>query len=179
VVNIGNDAFAYCTSLTNITIPAGVTNLGNYAFEDCTNLTGVTIPGSVAWVGSDAFVFCTRLTSACFLGNAPANTGNSFAGDLNTVYYLPGTTGWGSTFGGRPAKLWNPTATTISVTGGHFGFKITGTATLVVLVQACTNLADPVWLTVSTNTIDYLAGSSYSDLTWTNYPARYYRFRSP
>ena len=32
-----------------------------------------------------------------------------FAGATNaTVYYLPGTTGWGPTFAGRPAVLWNP-----------------------------------------------------------------------
>ena len=32
-----------------------------------------------------------------------------FSGDNNaTVYYLPGTTGWGPTFGGLPAVLWNP-----------------------------------------------------------------------
>ena len=30
-----------------------------------------------------------------------------FYGDNNaTVYYLPGTTGWGTTFGGRPTALW-------------------------------------------------------------------------
>ena len=30
-----------------------------------------------------------------------------FDGDTNaTVYYLPGTTGWGTTFGGRPTALW-------------------------------------------------------------------------
>jgi hypothetical protein len=32
-----------------------------------------------------------------------------FTGDTNaTVYYLPGTTGWGATFGGRPTALWTP-----------------------------------------------------------------------
>jgi hypothetical protein len=32
-----------------------------------------------------------------------------FDGDTNaTVYYLPGTTGWGTTFGGRPTALWTP-----------------------------------------------------------------------
>jgi hypothetical protein len=32
-----------------------------------------------------------------------------FHGDNNaTVCYLPGTTGWGSTFGGRPTALWDP-----------------------------------------------------------------------
>jgi hypothetical protein len=36
-----------------------------------------------------------------------------FNGDNNAViYYLPGTTGWVSTFDGRPTALWNPQAQT-------------------------------------------------------------------
>jgi hypothetical protein len=32
-----------------------------------------------------------------------------FDGDNNaTVYYLPWTTGWGSTYGGLPTAVWNP-----------------------------------------------------------------------
>ena len=34
--------------------------------------------------------------------------------DLATVYYLPGTTGWGTTFGGRPTAQWNPFPTILS-----------------------------------------------------------------
>ena len=47
---------------------------------------------------------CTSLTGVYFQGNAPSLAGSSvFDGDNHaTVYYLPGTTGWGSTFGGRP-----------------------------------------------------------------------------
>jgi hypothetical protein len=26
--------------------------------------------------------------------------------DQATIYYLPGTTGWSKTFGGRPTRLW-------------------------------------------------------------------------
>jgi hypothetical protein len=28
-----------------------------------------------------------------------------------TVYYLPGTTGWGKEFGGRPTAVWDAQAT--------------------------------------------------------------------
>ena len=54
-----------------------------------------------------------------------------------TVYYLPGTTGWGSTFGGVPAVLWNPQANSFSFTGGQFGFNLTGPTNAVIVVEAC------------------------------------------
>jgi hypothetical protein len=46
-------------------------------------------------------------------------------------------------------------------------------------VVACTNLANPVWLPVSTNTLSGSSPSSFSDPQWTNYPNRYYRFSAP
>jgi hypothetical protein len=42
-----------------------------------------------------------------------------FSGIANlTIYYLPGTTGWGSKFAGRPALLWNPMFQAHGVQGG-------------------------------------------------------------
>ncbi len=48
-------------------------------------------------------------TARCF----PANSG--------TVYYLPGTTGWGSTFGGWPTALWYQPKPLILGNGWRFG----------------------------------------------------------
>ena len=95
----------------------------------------------------------------------------------DTIYYLAGTTGWGSTFGSVPAVLWNPQANTFSFTGGQFGFNLTGPAYAVIVVEACTNLSHPVWLPVSTNTLSASGTSAFTDPT--GYPMRYYRFRSP
>jgi hypothetical protein len=60
----------------------------------------------------------------------------------------------------------------------QFGFNITGNSNLVVVVEACTNLASPVWQPLQTNT---LSGnpSYFSDPSWTNYAAGFYRLRSP
>ena len=41
--NIGDYAFRNCSSITSITIPAGVTSIGNYAFDECTSLKEVII----------------------------------------------------------------------------------------------------------------------------------------
>jgi hypothetical protein len=58
-----------------------------------------------------------------------------------------------------------------------FGFTITGISDQAVAVDACTNLSNPVWLPVQTNTL--IGGSSYfADPCWTNYPGRFYRLRS-
>jgi hypothetical protein len=87
-----------------------VTSIGDCAFCRCGILTSVTIPNSVASTGNDAFAGCTSLTSVYFAGNAPILGGVNVFLDANnaTVYYLAGTTGWGTTFGGRPTVLWNP-----------------------------------------------------------------------
>jgi hypothetical protein len=78
--------------------------------------------------------------------------------------------------------LWNPQIQTINASFGvrtnRFGFNITGSSGLVIVVEACTNLSNPVWTSVGTNTLT--GGSSYfSDPRWTNYPGRLYRLRSP
>ena len=63
VTRIGNYAFANCSSLTSITIPEGVTSIGLEAFKGCKSLTSISIPESVTKIGSSAFTNCSSLTS--------------------------------------------------------------------------------------------------------------------
>jgi BspA type Leucine rich repeat region (6 copies) len=209
VTSIGQAAFSQCSSLTNATIGSGVTSLGQDAFEDCYNLTSVTIPGSVTnigvgafynsgltnvtipnsvtSIGGSAFVYCTRLTKVYFTGNAPSPTNDSsvFSSDPATVYYLPGTTGWGAIFDSRPTAPWflpNPQILNhgpgFGVQPGGFGFTISWATNVSVVVEAATNLANPVWIPVSTNPLT--GGTSYfSDPQWTNYHTRFYRLSMP
>ena len=205
VTNIGEHTFYGCTSLTNVIIGNSVAGIGGYAFMQCTGLAGVTIPGSVTNIGDSAFNNCTGLRSVtigtnntsigdyaffacdslayvCFLGGAPADDHvgpNVFLyADNATVYCLPGTSDWVSTFGGRPVVLWNPQVGDCGVRTNQFGFTITATNDLVVVVEACTNLVHPGWLPLETSTL--AGGSSYfGDAQWTNYPARFYSLRMP
>ncbi len=120
VTSIGVSAFGYCTGLTNVTIGNSVTKIGDYAFVYCTWLTSVTIPNSVTKIGDYAFSrctgltsvtkigdyafgYCTSLTGVHFQGNAPRIGFGVFDNAVDAiVYYLPGTKGWGPSFGGRP-----------------------------------------------------------------------------
>jgi len=183
VTSIGNAAFKQCNNLVSITIPNGVTSIGGDAFSFCTKLTSATIGNSVTNIGNEAFLRC-NLTGVYFKGNAPwIYSSFVFGGDTNaTIYYLPGTMGWGPTFGSRPTVLWLPQVQTgdasFGVRTNQFGFNINWASGMVVVVEACTNLANPAWFPVGTNTLT--GGPSYfSEPQWTNYPVRIYRLRSP
>jgi hypothetical protein len=125
------------------------------------------------------------LTSVYFTGNAPAANSTVFASDTNlTVYYLPGSTGWSgfSANTGLMPVLWNPLIETadgsFGVRSNQFGFNITCTSNITVAVEACTNLASPVWTPLTNVTLT--KGSFYfGDPQWTNYPARYYGLGLP
>ena len=109
VSSIEDSVFSECTSLTNITIPNSVTSIGGAAFYSCTRLTSVTIPKGVANIGSRGFYGCTNLTGVYFQGNAPRLGSFVFSGDNKvTVYFLPGTEGWDTTYGGRPTMRKKP-----------------------------------------------------------------------
>ncbi len=188
VTSIGDYAFFNCTSLTSVTIPGSVTSMGAHAFAVCTSLASITIPGSVTRIEDAAFYDCTSLKGVFFMGNAPSINAPSidtfvFPNGTNpTIYYLPGTTGWGATFAGRPTSLWNPVMLTSGPSFGvgpaGFGFTITGTADIPIVVEASTDLATASWLPLQglnlTNGLFY-----FSDPNWMNYPARSYRIRSP
>ena len=62
VTTIGSNAFYGCSSLTSITIPNTVTSIGNSVFSRCSNLTDITIPNSVTSIGPWIFSYCTSLT---------------------------------------------------------------------------------------------------------------------
>ena len=164
-------------------IPNGVSAIGDYAFWSSFYLTSVTIPNSVTNIKDSAFFNCYSMTKAYFDGNAPTVSSSAFGLDPNTtVYYLPGTTGWGPTFGGRPTALWNPKVqiggSSFGVSTNQFGFTITGSSNLVVVVEASTSLANPTWSPLGTNTL--VGGSSYfSDPDWTTHPSRFYRLSMP
>jgi hypothetical protein len=70
------------------------------------------------------------------------------------------------------------TAAGFGVRTNRFGFNITGTTNIPIVVEACTNLASASWTSLLSGAL--INGSIYfSDPQWTNYPTRFYRLRSP
>jgi uncharacterized repeat protein (TIGR02543 family) len=112
VTSIGGAAFSGCTSLTNITIPASVTHIGDEVFLGCTNLATVTFaPGSqLQVIGWNAFQNCTSLTNIIIPASVANIGGNAFFGctNLATVRLLSTTPPQGlnqSTFGNTHTNL--------------------------------------------------------------------------
>ena len=200
VRSIDSQAFFGCSGLTQVTIPDSVTNLADGpfgiggpegAFCYCDSLTNVIIGKGLAYLGNGTFTSCGNLCSVYFQGNAPpfgafcnpVCTNPFFRDTTNTVvYYLPGTTGWSSTYAGQPALLWNPRPVTDDGSFGlrqnRFGFNIMGTPNIPLVVEASIAFASGSWLQLQnctlTNGLIY-----FSDPDWTKYGARFYRIRSP
>ena len=59
VTDIGNSAFSFCRSLTNIVIPNSVVSIGDGAFSNCSSLSNIVIPDSVTAIGDYAFYYCS------------------------------------------------------------------------------------------------------------------------
>ena len=103
--------------------------------------------------------------------------------DRVTVYYLPGTMGWGAMFEGRPTAPWLlpypivlTTTPNFGIQTNGFGFRISWATNVPVDVEASTSLANPAWIPVSTNTLTD-GWSYFSDPQWKNHPSRFYRIR--
>ena len=60
---IGEYAFAYCSGLTSLTLPAGITSIGRSAFVGCSGLTSLTLPAGITSIDSYAFYSCSGLMS--------------------------------------------------------------------------------------------------------------------
>jgi hypothetical protein len=206
VTSIGEDAFGGCRQLTSVTIPGSITNFGYGIFQDCQSLTNVTFSYGLLSIGESMFFVCPHLASVTipasvtniadgafygisnsayfyFLGNAPTEAQDTqpFGTDLVTpLYYLPGTTGWGPRLDGKPTALWNTQIQTADTTFGlhnnHFAFNITGPTNLPMVLEACTNLASPVWFPVQTVTLTNTS-FSFSESVQTTNAGRFYRLR--
>lgn len=183
LVSIGQTAFYDCAKLTSIVIPDSVTNLAGSSFYLCESLSNVIIGAGVTSLQPYTFRFCGMI-SIFFRGDAPTADSSVFQYETPTAYYLPGTTGWGSfsTNTGLSTVMWNPSIQTgnkdFGIQNNQFEFSVVGSGSLPIAVQACTNLANPIWIALTNAT---LTNGSYffSDLQWTNHTARFYSIAFP
>jgi len=61
-VSIGDESFAYCTSLSSINLN-NVVGIGAYAFHGCKSLQTLNFPKNIQYVDDHAFADCSGLTS--------------------------------------------------------------------------------------------------------------------
>jgi hypothetical protein len=190
VTNIGPLAFSqafgdlWFPSSTTLTLANGITDIGNAAFCGC-GATTMVIPASVTNIEADAFSFCW-MRSIFFGGTPPVADPSAFFGASPTILYLPGTPGWGTTFDGCPTLPWqlpypvilNQNSRFVGAQSNGFQFTISWAAHSNVVIEATTSLSNPAWQPVATTALTNGAGQ-FTDPLWTNYPARFYRVRSP
>jgi hypothetical protein len=135
----------------------------------------VTIPDSVSSIGDGAFQGCTALTSVYFSGNPPISGLYAFH-YFPTLYYLPGTTGWTSTYGGLPTAPWLPD---VRQTGrnaaGDFTLSAFWASGQTVRIEAATRLMNPDWTAIHTTAIPPSGTLEFTDPSSASHPARFYR----
>ena len=159
-----------------------VTSIGDNAFGN-SGLTNITIPNSVTSIGDEAFIECKSLTRVYFQGNAPRSGSSLFSSDSKaTAYYMPGTTGWGSTYGGIPTAIWSlpyPLIlnSSLGVRSNEFGFRVSWATNASVIVEASADLNNPKWSPVQTNVLNN-GVVNFTDPEWNKNPSRFYRVRS-
>ncbi|HEX3628726.1 MAG TPA: leucine-rich repeat domain-containing protein [Verrucomicrobiae bacterium] len=187
----------YPAALTNYNycVPATVTTISDDAFYSASGLGSVTIPNTVKTIGNDAFAYCVNLTTVYFEGNAPNVGSQAFyetgSGNGVTVNYIPGTTGWTAFFTAlgqtlAASRFWYLPGPEIlnfepsfGVHSNKFGFTISWATNASIMVDVCTNLANPVWLPVSTSAVTANTGTTnFVDPQWSNFSHRFYRLRS-
>ena len=78
VTSIGNSAFSYCHSLSEIVIPSSVTSIGDGAFWDCASLSKIVIPSSVTSIGRDVFHCCSSLSEIVIPSSVTSIGDNAF-----------------------------------------------------------------------------------------------------
>jgi len=165
-------------------VPDGVEAMSHRAFFGCVGLTSVTMRVGFAAMDAEAFYNCLSLEAVSFRGNAPLIGSNLFLSATNViVYYLPGTTGWGPTFSGRPTSPWvlpYPAILTITpdfgVQDNVFGFRISWATNATVVVEATADISDGSWVPVGTNSL-VNGWSDFEDEQWISSRHRFYRIR--
>lgn len=100
IVEIGEEAFAECSSLVNISLPRSLRRIGDGAFSRCDRLKDVIFSEGLVSIGKEAFCSCSTLTDVTLPASLVEMKGNVFplCGNIdsisvqngNPVYYSEG-----------------------------------------------------------------------------------------
>lgn len=192
VTVLGDEAFMGCSKLVSVRLSQGISSIGERLFRGCTNLQVIIIPQKVSTLGFGAFLECSSLRAVYFEGVKPKFGARPGVGGIQTsifygarqtvVYHLPGASGWdGSTFAFQKLLPWHPQlfldSTDVGVQGDGFQLSIYWALGRTIVLESLTNIEDPHWIPVSTNTLT-TGVSTIRDLQRTRDALRLYRVRS-
>lgn len=114
--------------------------------------------------------------SGIYLTNAVAINNN---GQIVANGFLDGTNGAFLLTPSLPCPAILNNATNFGLQADGFGFSVFWPTNGSLVVQACTSLANPTWQPLQTNLLRAGNGvGTFTDLQWSNYPARFYRIIS-
>ena len=77
---IASLAFASCSSLEAVQLPAGLLHIGDSAFNSCTELYSVQLPEKLITIGDSAFKNCSALTSVTLSDSVKVIGSSAFRG---------------------------------------------------------------------------------------------------
>lgn len=97
ITSIGKEAFAYCSNLTQISIPQTVTHIGAWAFSHCSSLREIVIPENVISIGDNVFYNCSSLSMVNIPGTVTSIGDSAFdgCGSLSSIMIPEGVTSIG------------------------------------------------------------------------------------
>jgi uncharacterized delta-60 repeat protein len=148
------------------TVSFGVTSIGDgpLYYQWRKNGTNLTDAGKISGVATTNLTITSVQTNDA--GNYTVVVTNTYGSATSSVAVLTVL---------LPLKIQANDAS-FGVRTNRFGFNLTGTDGQEVVIEACTNLANPNWLPLQTNTLG--SGPLYfSDPNWMNYRGRFYRVR--
>ena len=97
LTSICDDAFMGCSGLTSLSLPPGLKLIGDYAFFDCRGLTSVSLSSELTSIGMSSFHGCTGLRSLQLPSNLKSIGAGAFSEciGLTSVSFPSGLTSLG------------------------------------------------------------------------------------
>lgn len=87
ITSLGSGCFAYCSGLTNIILPEGITSLGEKCFKDCSSLISVSFPATLEELYDNIFEYARQKKRVILNAETPPDGGNFI--DFNCTLYVP------------------------------------------------------------------------------------------